>query len=582
MRHPRFGPIRRLGTAFTIVALIAGTLLAPTAPARAEGADVEKARAKVREGDASAALRLLNDALKKDPRNADAHLLYQDAAVIVFGQQSVRDDYDKRLAESPDDALFAFLRARLEPPDKAVRAFDKLARQHKDSPWPLAGKGRALELQGKYAEALKAFDKAVAVAPEQPRFRAYQAYVLERMGKWAGALEAWAAVVKLAPEDRGARLGLGEAMRREGDLTGALEQFELVAKKYPRDSEPKYRVALVEMDSGKYAEAIKRLKFVLQQDKEMVPAMCGIAEASLLMASAKSKKARKLLTEEDLKEARSFAERAVVTDPEDPAAHFIKGAVREAMGEFDADHLEKALESYQESLDLIPFPGPEKLRALIAKAFVYLRLGKWDDAIRTGDMAIDMDKKAIVAYTHAGHAMVRMDRSDEALKKYYKPALALDPENAALHHGRGTALWDMGSGKYNDALKALKKAVALEKDNGLYRRSLGDLYYDMNKFKDAVKELYEATDLRPWDDVAWASYGRACCQRKHWDDAIEAYEKALELKDDYVKAHFYLAILYFEKKKEYEKAKEHVMAFTEKDGKADATMESFIKRVLEK
>lgn len=573
-----------LAFGLTGAAAVGAGLGAPRVAFAADAVDrlLQQAGEKLRAGESGAAVRLLEQARNDEPGNAEAHLLYQQAALEALGEEAVLNDYKKRAAENADDALFQFLELRLMDPEKSLQKWKSLSNQFKTSPWPAAGWARALEKLGKFKDALEQHDRALTLAkPGDVRFRAFQAYGFERASDWQNAVIAWRAVLDGRPGDRSAHLGLGEALRQTGDIDGALAQFDEVLKSVSLDVEGRYRKALTLVTAERFEDAQKEVDVLLQSKRGMVEGLCVGAEALLRKVVKEAKERHEFPTDKELEPALDYASRAVAADPESAYAHFVHGAILEVQGEYDADRLDNAVETYQKALDLIPFPGPEKVRVLVAKSFVHLRLAEWDMALGLAKSAIQMDERNIAAYAQAAHALVSQSKAEDAIKDYYKPALKFAPDDARLHHGYGTALWDMK--KDNDATKELKLAVKFEPDNGLYRLSLGENHYQLRRYKDAVSELFEATVLIPKDPRAWAAYGRACTAEKHYPEAIEAYETVVKLlkPEDQRLAdiYLYLAILY-DRTKDRTKARESAEKFKELGG-ADQNLESFIKRLLE-
>ena len=582
-RHSR--PQRRLRLALSAglaTALLLGGLPAPAARADESPAaqQVLDASRKLREQDIAGALRLLEQALAADARNPEANVLYQDTATQVLGLADIVTKYEKLAAEHPDDPLFAYLATRLKAPELALAAFEKLVVKYKGSPWPEVGRARALEKLKRGPESLAALDQAIAIAGGDARFRALQAYALERAGSWGPAADAWKQVIASRPSDPTARLGLGEALRGGGNDAEAVAAFEAAQSAAPKDPDPAYHIGLVHLDAQRFSDAAAAFERALAMDRSMVVALAGAAQTYLKSALAGAKEGAKAIDEKQLMKALDFATRAVASNPQSARAHFTQGAVYEALGEVDAVHLESAMEEYQEALDLLPFPGPERVRVLVAKSFVLLRLASWDEALAVARQALDIDAKSVAAMIHAGHALCQVGKFDAAIKTYYKPGLKLDKADARLLYGSGMAQWSLK--KHNDARKDLEAAVKADPKNGLYHLSLGELYYELKRYKDAEKSLFIATDLRPKDPIAWTAFGRACTSMEHWEDAIEAFEKVVTIEPETEDEYLWMAIIYDKHLANREKARELLERWLEVGPAEDPNLQSWIEDVLGK
>jgi tetratricopeptide (TPR) repeat protein len=598
-------PIAALAAAAAFAALAAAA-----APCRAsdEGAQlVEEARTRVRKHDVRGALTALDKAITADPANADAHILYQDVGRVALGVESMTTWYRKKSADKPDDPLLAFLAARMLPSDQALPAFDKLALQFPTSPWPHVGKARAYETASRFAEAGAEYDVAVAASSGEVRFKAYKACGLESAGAYAAAAEAWKLVLAANPKDRAARLGLGESLRKTGAFDDALAAFGEVLKIDPSDAEAHYRVGITRIDAGKLDDALASFDAALSVDRTLVAAYCAAAEAATKKALETADKEKRDPVEKDFEKAIAYGGKAAAVDKDSPEAHFSFAAANEAAGEDNATHYDTAAAEYDNALNLVPSPCPLRVRILCGKAFVLLRLAKWDQAIAAADKAIGIDDKCAAAYAHAGHALAAQGKQDEAIKKYYLPGLKIAPDDARLHHAYGVALWE--SSKEQAAKKELEAAVKCEPDNARFKLTLGQLYYDLKMYKQAGELLVKVVDARPNDVESWRTYGRVCCALKDWDQSVEAYETLVKLiesakpaapppaaaggpaanpaappappgNDDLLKkAHLYLAIIYQDDLKKRDKAKAHIKKFTELGG-TEPNLQNWIDSLL--
>jgi len=584
-RPPAVALRRRAAPLALGAALLAGALLpAPAAaPAYAEGNSaqlVEDANRKVRQRDTKGAIQLLELAIQADPTNVDAHIRYQDVARDAVGVAALRQKYADAAKAKPDDPVAQFLATRLLDPSKAAETYEQLLSKSKASPWLWAGRARALEEMGRWTDATAAHAEAVNRAGDGGlRFVAYRAYCYERGSQWTLAAEAWNQVIAKSPKDLSARLGLAEALRRNGDYDDSLAALEAASKAGVADPEIAYRRALVQVDQKNWDKALESFEAALAGDRGMLEALCGACEAAIRKGKAAVVKEQRAPEEKDFDPAVSYGDRAVIAWPDSPYAHFVLGAAHEAAIETNPDgHIELALREYDAALERLPIPGPEKVRALTAKAFIQLQKAEWSSALETAQRAIDIDPACVTAYGHAAHALCADGKQQEAIAKYYKPGLKADPKCARLLHDMGIALWELG--KVNDAKKALEDARTIDPKSGRYRLSIGELYYALKRYKDSVAELFEATELLPRDRWAWGSYARACYAAKYWAECVTAYEKVTQLDPDCVDEWLYIAVVASDQLKDKDKAKKAVMKFKEKGG-SDPNLDDWINQLLE-
>lgn len=558
----------------SLVALPAATAFAGDATAA-----VENARKKVRVHDVKGALLALEQALAQDPANADANILYQDLTREVAGTAALLTKYKDLAAKAPQDAFLAFLVARLGSPDAVAKDCDVLKRTFPDSPWPHAGRARALADEGKWEEAVTEFDVAIQRAgSDVGRFLAYRASALEQGGKWSQAADAWKLAADKLPGDVSARMGLGEALRKIGAADDAIKVFEDVRKLAPMDAEAAWRIGLCHSDAHRYADALKAFETALAIDRTMVEASCSASEALVRKARATADAENRDITEEDLAPAITAADRAVIMAPDSAYAQFTLGAAHEAAGEVNAEHLEPALKAYDAAIERMPIPGPEKVRAFCAKSYVLLRLARWTEAQDAADRALGIDPKNAIAFGHAAHALASQGKQKDAIDKYYKPGIKAAPEDARLQHDMGVALWEMK--KVNDAKKPLEEAAKLDPKNPTYLHSLGEWYYEVKRYKEGSAILAEATELAPRNAEIWGSYAKVTYSAKQWEECARAFEKVIELVPDAVDEHLFVAVVYADQLKDKAKAKPHVLKFQELGG-SDPNLDSWMTNILE-
>lgn len=540
---------------------------------------VQDANRKVRQRDVAGAIKLLEQAIAADPGNVDAHVRYQDLAREPLGVARLQASYRAAADAKPTDPVAQFLSARLLPAEQAVTELDRLAAQFKSSPWPAAGKARALEDLGRFGDAVVAHGEAVARAGDKAsRFVAYRAYGYERAREWTAAAEAWRAAIARDGGDLSARLGLAESLRRAGDPDASLAALDAAAKAGAADPEIAYRRGLAHVDAERWDKAIESFDAAVAGDAAMIEALCAAGQAAIGQARDKARTERRALTEKDLERAIGYGGRAIVLAPESPFAHFVLAAAHETAAEANADvHLDAALRGYDLALERLPLPGPDRVQALTAKSFVHLQRAEWDSALDAAQKAIDIDKSCAVAYGHAGHALAAQGRQQDAVSRCYRPGLKVDPRSARLQHDLGIALWELK--KEAEAKRPLEEARTLEPRNGRYRLSLGEYYYATKKNKEAVAELFEATELLPRDPAAWRAYARACCASKSWDECVKAYEKVIELVPETQDEWLYMAVILAEQVKDRERAKKAVQRFREKGGQ-NAELDDWMNALL--
>ncbi len=101
----------------------------------------------------------------------------------------------------------------------------------------------------------------------------------------------------------------------------------------------------------------------------------------------------------------------------------------------------------------------------------------------------------------------------------------------------------MRAGKYDQALQKLQN---LAMHNPLYSGPVlneGLIYLQLGKYSSALKTLEAAVSINPLNPYAWNALGTALRYNGQFNESRQAYEHALNLDNQYARAHFNLAVL---------------------------------------
>jgi Flp pilus assembly protein TadD len=120
----------------------------------------------------------------------------------------------------------------------------------------------------------------------------------------------------------------------------------------------------------------------------------------------------------------------------------------------------------------------------------------------------------------------------------------------------------------------LKQAVRLRMETAPAWLTLGMIYMDQNRFREALAALSQATLLDPQNPRARNFLG-VVIGREGWiDGAQQELRRAVELNPDYADAHYNLAVFYLqEKPAAIELAKRHYFKAVELGVEKDPSME---------
>jgi tetratricopeptide (TPR) repeat protein len=109
----------------------------------------------------------------------------------------------------------------------------------------------------------------------------------------------------------------------------------------------------------------------------------------------------------------------------------------------------------------------------------------------------------------------------------FRQVLSKEPDNAQALNYLGYMLADRGE-RLDESVGLLKKALAVEPDNGSYLDSLGWAYYKADKLDLAVTNLERAAEQLKANSVIQDHYGDVLFKLSRFDDAIAAWNRAIE------------------------------------------------------
>ena len=81
--------------------------------------------------------------------------------------------------------------------------------------------------------------------------------------------------------------------------------------------------------------------------------------------------------------------------------------------------------------------------------------------------------------------------------------------------------------RLNESVDLVKRALALEPDNGSYLDSIGWAYFKDNKLDLALDHLHRAADMLTTNSVVQDHYADVLFRLGRYNDAIAAWNKAL-------------------------------------------------------
>jgi tetratricopeptide (TPR) repeat protein len=421
------------------------------------------------------ALRLLDQAIERDPLQSDA---YFSKAIILVNQ--------KRLTEAEQTAKQGL---KVAP----------------ESPIGHYYLGRIFLESGKQEEALASFERAIAVnAAFEPAYLAQASLYETRQEREKAIAVLKRYLERVNPNNKEIRQHLIQLYVNTKDYAGGLAELEKMLAEEPGDLDAQLRMALIYGEKREFPKAIELLQAVLKAR----PAELKVRDY-LGYLYEETKEFPKAV------EAYQFN---IQLDPSYAESHMHLGVLQYRLKAYPAaiTHLTEATRI-----------NPKQPEPFIVLGLAYLQAEQFEKASSTFEEGLRHHPKSADLYFNLGTAYDKLNRFDDVVKAM-ETALALDPHHADALNYLGYSYAERGI-KMEQALSLTRQAVALKPDNGYYVDSLGWAFYKAGQFNEALTEIKRAVVLVGDDPVIYEHLGEIYVKQQKLSDAKEAWLHSLEL-----------------------------------------------------
>lgn len=160
-----------------------------------------------------------------------------------------------------------------------------------------------------------------------------------------------------------------------------------------------------------------------------------------------------------------------------------------------ADRYSAALAVLNSLIAPIKQPVKENWSIYFQRAIVYERLKQWDKAEADFQEALKLNPNNADVMNYYGYSLIDRDLNLERGLDLVRRAAALQPQNGAVIDSLGWAYYKLG--RYDEALAALEKAVQLEPGDSSINDHLGDAYWQTGSKLAAVFQWNHALAYDP-------------------------------------------------------------------------------------
>jgi tetratricopeptide (TPR) repeat protein len=223
--------------------------------------------------------------------------------------------------------------------------------------------------------------------------------------------------------------------------------------------------------------------------------------------------------------------------------------------------------------------APHNALAHYSLGVAYTELGRFDDAVREGELALQYDqtrgyaRRSLMIHNKLGYDLANLGRLPEAVA-HYEAALREKPDYAVAHLNLARALVQLDrrpeaighfqeairlgaggadaeaalaeallhEGRFADAVEHCQAVVRLTPKSAPVHNNLAYALLSAGRATDAAAAYREAVRLDPAYAAAWVGLGYALIATGHPADAIDPCRRAVALQPDLADAHNTLGI----------------------------------------
>jgi tetratricopeptide (TPR) repeat protein len=430
---------------------------------------------------------------------------------------------------------------------RITEAINLLDEQASEDPSLLPTLADFYERQQRWDDAANAYARALNVAPRNTELKTRYAQVLLNAGGRENLTKAREALTDLVSTRNDTRLlyMLSQTDRRLGDLAAA----ESAARRLigVQDSSPwgYYALAVALGEGRQYASMVDALKPAIAK----FHAMPGDHSLELGMLLPHLGFAQQELGQTDA--ALASFEEAYRISPKDPVvASYLIGAniaakkfaaavdlARKVRADNQADLPLARLEAQALARDGKGDQGIAVMEAVLQEhpdnPDAYVALAQTYAEASRGPKAVQLLRDAQMKFPDVTTIPFELGAVFDKQKNFveaeaaFRQVLAREPEHAGALNYLGYMLAERGE-RLDESVGYLKKAVAMEPENGSFLDSLGWAYFKAGKFDLAEENLKRAADQLRTNSVIQEHYGQLLFKVGRFDEAIAAWNRALE------------------------------------------------------
>ncbi len=505
--------------------------------------------------------------VKLDPNSVEDHLLLGRLYRLNNDLVKAENEFKTAVKIQPDseEAVTALSILYNEEGDSSraldvLNAFPEAARTSK----VYAALGYTYEQNKAYKKAIEAYQKSVDLDHDNLDSVRGLAQNLLNDGQTDAALAQFKVIVDADPSDAQTYMRMAEIYRRNGKYDEASEALNKASAIVPESLELKYNIAVIQEAQGKYDDSIATLNQLLQKtdhangeydtseknNRAIFLERLGTVYREANKPQMSIDTFRRMTELGDDNAIRGYQE-IIETYRDEKQWQMATNAAEEAAKKFPSDRSLQMVAASQradmgdstaaiEQVKLMLKGTADDREVYIALAQMYSRVKDWPNAETSINKALALSTKQEdkdYALFVAGSIYERQKKYEQAEEAFHK-VIVSDPKNAQALNYLGYMLADRGT-RLDEALGYIRRAVALDPQNGAYLDSLGWVYYRLGNYDLAEENLRRASEKIGSDPTVQAHLGdlyqktgHLKLATSHWQRALEEWNKTIPAEVD--------------------------------------------------
>lgn len=209
---------------------------------------------------------------------------------------------------------------------------------------------------------------------------------------------------------------------------------------------------------------------------------------------------------------------------------------------FPENH-DEAIDCYTKLLEL----EPDNDKVYYELGHLYLQKNDSLPAVNAFSMALEKDDENPFYHNSMAFALVQLEQYDDAIEHYQK-AININPDpywTSIVCQALGSVYLEIKENP-EAAIVLYQTAAVLNPDSEESQIAIGDTYFSMDEYDNAIKAYCDAIKINPENAKAYCKCGMALWEKDYTEEAIVAYHKAIALNSDYAIAYNNLGVIYLD------------------------------------